>query len=182
VALRIRLELAAERIDGEGGETSTLLRELGAEVESALDEVRSLARGIYPSTLADRGLVEALRSVALRTPLPTTVLAETMPARLPRAVETTAYFCCLEAMQNALKHGRGARTLVVQLSAGNALHFDVHDDGEGFDEDREAPGAGLTNMRDRVGAVNGTLSIRSSPAGTHVTGSIPLASAARPRA
>jgi signal transduction histidine kinase len=183
VALRIRLELAAERIDGDAGQTSSLLRELGAEVETALDEVRSLARGIYPSTLADRGLVEALRSVALRTPLPTTVLAETVPQRLPRVVETTAYFCCLEAMQNALKHARGARGLEVQLSADDALRFEVRDDGEGFDEDRVAPGAGLTNMRDRVGAVNGTLSIHSSPAGgTRVAGAIPLGRAGRPPA
>jgi signal transduction histidine kinase len=176
VALRIRLELAAERLEGQGGETPALLRELGDEVEAALDEVRSLARGVYPSTLADRGLVEALRSVALRSPLPATVLAEAVPKRLPRPVETAAYFCCLEAMQNAAKHAGRAQMLMVKLSAGDELRFEVWDDGDGFDEDTAASGVGLTSMRDRVAAVGGTLSIRSSAAcGTRVAGVIPLA-------
>ena len=102
VALRIKLELAAERA-GENGGAADLLRGLGGEVEEALDEVRSLARGIYPAQLADRGLVEALRSAALRSVLPTTVLAAGV-GRYPRNIESAAYFCCLEALQNADKH------------------------------------------------------------------------------
>ena len=74
VALRIKLELAAERSIGNGA-GAALLRALGSDVEEALEEVRALARGIYPAPLADRGLVEGLRAAALRSPLPTTVLA-----------------------------------------------------------------------------------------------------------
>ena len=109
VALRIKLELAAERIDGSDHRSARLIRELGGDVDSALDEIRSLARGIYPSPLADRGLVEALRSAALQTVLPAVVHANGTRGRYPRPVESAAYFCCLEAMQNAAKHADGAK-------------------------------------------------------------------------
>ena len=104
VALRIQLELEAERINGTDHRSAELIRRLGEEVDGTLDEVRSLARGIYPSPLADRGLVEGLRSAALQAPLQTTVLATGVQTRYPREIESAAYFCCLEAMQNAAKH------------------------------------------------------------------------------
>jgi len=170
VALRIKLELAAER----GGGAADLLRALGADVEDALDEVRSLARGIYPPALADRGLVEALRSEALHSVLPTTVLAAGV-ARYPREIESAAYFCCLEAMQNAAKHASDASAVVVELSDNGALRFEVRDDGAGFEPRTVQRGVGFTSMRDRVAAVGGEVSIESRPGhGTRVSATIPL--------
>ena len=175
VALRIKLELAAERIDGSDHRSARLIRELGGDVDSALDEIRSLARGIYPSPLADRGLVEALRSAALQTVLPAVVHANGTRGRYPRPVESAAYFCCLEAMQNAAKHADGAKRLTIELSDDGVLQFDVHDDGAGFDPAKVAAGVGLTSMRDRLAAVGGDLAIvSSSGAGTRVIGRIPL--------
>jgi signal transduction histidine kinase len=173
VALRIKLELAAERA-GDNGGAAELLRGLGSEVEEALDEVRSLARGIYPAQLADRGLVEALRSVALRSVLPTTVLAAGI-GRYPRDIESAAYFCCLEALQNADKHARDATAVVVDLTDDGELCFEVRDDGVGFDPLTVTSGVGLTSMGDRLAAVGGEVTIHSRVGhGTRVSARIPL--------
>ena len=175
VALRIKLELAAERIDGADHGSAELIRQLGTEVDHTLDEVRSLARGIYPSPLADRGLVEGLRSAALQAALPTTVFATGTTQRHRREVESAAYFCCLEALQNAVKHAAGATVVVIEVEDHGDLRFEVRDDGAGFDATRAIAGVGLTSMRDRLAAVSGELAIVSAPGrGTRVIGSIPL--------
>jgi len=143
-------------------------------VEDTLDEVRSLARGIYPAALADRGLVEALRSAALRSAVPTTVLAAGV-RRYPQDVESAAYFCCLEALQNVAKHAHGAAAAVVDISDNGELHFEVRDDGDGFDPLTVTGGVGFTSMRDRVAAVGGDVTIESRPGhGTRVSARIPL--------
>jgi signal transduction histidine kinase len=174
VALRIKLELEAEEVDREDATRAATLRRLGEDVEEAIDEVRSLARGIYPAALADRGLVEALRAAALRSPLPTTVLAAGV-GRYSREIETTAYFCCLEALQNAAKHAHGAGAAVIDLSDTGTLRGEVRDDGAGFDVPATPRGSGLVNMRDRLSAVGGELAIVSSPGkGTRILIAIPL--------
>jgi signal transduction histidine kinase len=176
VALRIKLELAAERAGGARPADAAALRGLGGEVEDALEEVRSLARGIYPAPLADRGLVEGLRAAALRHPLPTTVLAAGVH-RYPAEVETAAYFCCLEALQNVAKHAVGATAAVIDLSDNGSLHVEVRDDGAGFEPADVAGGVGFVSMRDRLAAVGGELAVSSSPGrGTRITASIPLGS------
>ena len=178
VALRITLELAAERADANGDDAG-FLRRAGKEIEEALDEVRSLARGIYPGPLAARGLVEALRSAALRSALPAVVIADGV-GRYTREVEAAAYFCCLEAMQNAAKHARGASTMVIELSFNGALRFEIRDDGAGFDVAQKAGGVGLMSMSDRLLAVGGKLSIESAPEqGTHISATIPIGESAR---
>ena len=174
VALRIQLELEAEEVELEDAVRAATLRRLGEDVEEAIDEVRSLARGIYPAALADRGLVDALRAAALRSPLPTTVLAAGV-GRYPREIETTAYFCCLEALQNAAKHAHGASAAVIDLSGIESLRIEVRDDGAGFDVATALPGSGLVNMRDRLSAVDGELTTVSSPgAGTRLIITIPV--------
>ena len=173
VALRIKLELAAERA-GEDGDGAASLRALGADVDEALEEVRSLARGIYPAPLADRGLVEGLRAAALSCALPATVLAAGID-RYPRAIESAAYFCCLEALQNAAKHATGATAAVIDLSDDGDLRFEVRDDGAGFDPALVNGGVGFTSMHDRLAAVGGEVAIESRPGhGTRVTARIPL--------
>jgi signal transduction histidine kinase len=175
VALRIKLVLAAERIDADDHRSAEIIRALGADVDGALDEIRSLARGIFPSPLADRGLAEALRSAAMQAVLPATVVADNTRERYSRPVESAAYFCCLEAMQNAAKHATRATQLVIELTDNGTLQFSVQDDGEGFDAVATPPGFGLTSMRDRLAAVGGELQIVSSAAhGTRVIGRIPL--------
>jgi signal transduction histidine kinase len=96
-------------------------------------------------------------------------------------IENTIYFCCLEAVQNAAKHaGDGASVRIVLTSDANETSFLVEDDGVGFDIDHTSRGAGVTNISDRLGAVDGKLDLHSAPGvGTRVRGSIPLGRAGR---
>jgi signal transduction histidine kinase len=174
VALRIRLQLAGELLRQDPSRAAQLLSELGAEVDTALEQVRSLARGVYPSVLADRGLGEALRSTALRNPVRTTVDTDGI-GRQPPEIEAAIYFCCLEAMQNAMKHAAGVELICVTLGAAGDIRFEVRDDGSGFPSNGGSSGTGLASMRDRLAAVGGRLSIRTAPgAGTSIVGVIPV--------
>jgi signal transduction histidine kinase len=174
VALRIRLDLAGELLSENPARAEQVLGELGKEVDGALDQVRSLARGVYPSLLADSGLREALHAAALRNPVQTTVDVDGI-GRYSPDVEAAIYFCCLEAMQNAMKHGGGVKGIAVSLAARGDLRFEVRDDGAGFALDDAVSGAGITNMRDRLAAVGGILVIGSTPGkGTIVSGTVSL--------
>jgi signal transduction histidine kinase len=174
VALRIRLELAEEQMQQDPVRAKELLHHLGDQVTDALDDVRSLAKGVYPSVLVDRGLAEALRSVALRSPMPVTVDVDGGD-NYTQEVEAAAYFCCLEALQNAAKHASHATSVAISLRRNGDLRFEVSDDGPGFSPSDGDPGHGLVNMRDRVEAVGGKLDIRSAPGeGTRVIGRVPV--------
>jgi signal transduction histidine kinase len=174
VALRIRLELAEEVMGQDPRRARKMLNRLGGEIDAALDELRSLAAGVYPSLLAARGLPDALRTAALRLPVPTSVEVDGSD-RYPDEVETAAYFCCIEALQNVVKHAPDATSVTISLSRNGDLRFVVRDDGQGFAVDAATMGNGLTNMRDRTAAVGGDLEVLSSPgAGTTVMGRIPV--------
>jgi signal transduction histidine kinase len=174
VALRIRLELAEEIMGQDPVRARSLLHRLGLEVDAAIDELRSLAAGVYPSLLAARGLPDAIRSAALQSPIPARVEVDGTD-RYPEEIETAAYFCCIEALQNVAKHAVDAASVSVSLRRNGDLRFEVCDDGEGFEVKDAGTGQGLMNMRDRMASVGGNLEIRSSPgAGTEVVGTIPV--------
>jgi signal transduction histidine kinase len=174
VGLRLKLAMQTERLRrGEPAEEA-VLQQLGDEVEEAIDHIREVALGIYPSLLAERGLPDALRSVARRSPVATSVRADGV-GRYRRDVESTVYFACLEAMQNAAKHADGATEVSVALSSEGGLSFEVRDDGRGFDQAAVPPGTGLLNVRDRVMALGGSVRIESTPqTGTRVAGVLPV--------
>jgi signal transduction histidine kinase len=180
VALRVKLALAEELVQEDPARGADRLHALGDEVARTLDEIRSLARGVYPSLLAERGLPEALRAAAMGSTIDTRVSTDGV-GRYPQDVESAVYFCCLEALQNATKHASKARRITVELHDGDGLRFEVIDDGDGFDVEVHGEGAGLTNMRDRIEAVGGRLLVRSAPGGgTVVTGSVPPATGPLP--
>jgi signal transduction histidine kinase len=162
-------------MDTEPEMVKTMLEELRGDVQATLAELRELAHGIYPPLLRDRGLAEALRTASNRTVLPTEVIAEGI-GRYGSETEAAVYFCCLEAMQNAGKHAGDRASITVTITGGDEhLDFCVADDGAGFDPVAAEDGHGFVNMRDRLGAVGGTLTVESSPgAGTRIGGSIPL--------
>ncbi|WP_028060621.1 sensor histidine kinase [Candidatus Solirubrobacter pratensis] len=175
IGLRIKLSLAEELSADDPADGAKAFHQLGTDVELALDELRSLAHGVYPSLLSDRGLADAVRGMASDVPLPMH-LAISGLSRQPPEVETAVYFTCLEAAQNACKHARGATGLWVSLRQADRLRFEVHDDGAGFVPPAGAFSGGLRNMRDRIEAVGGRLTIDSAPGrGTRISGAIPLA-------
>ena len=173
VALRIELGLAEDLVRSDPERGVARLRELERGLDDALEELRALAHGVYPPLLADRGLVEALRAAAARSIIPVELAAHGV-GRFRPEVESAVYFCILEALQNALKHARGARRVVVRVDSGprDQLQFSVRDDGAGTPSLRA--GAGITNMRDRLAAVGGDVEVASTPrVGTVVRGSVP---------
>jgi signal transduction histidine kinase len=180
VALALNLRLARELADSDPAQARSVLEELAGDVQDALEEFRDLAHGIYPPLLVERGLGEGLRSVASRSPVPVRFELQGI-GRYPPEVETTVYFCCMEALQNVGKHaGAGARATVRVWEDHDGLLFEVTDDGAGFEAGAQPRGSGLENMSDRLGALGGRLSLASSPGGTRVAGAVPLSRTPRP--
>jgi signal transduction histidine kinase len=171
VALRIQLELTRDLARENG--LGKRLDALAADFDDALDELRSAAHGIYPPLLADEGLEAALREVARRSSVPLTVDFEDV-GRLSEDCETAIYYCCLEALQNVAKHAGDDAVASLRLWRDRkAVRFSVRDDGVGYVPRPGINGAGLTNMTDRMGAVGGTLRVRSRPGeGTMVEGGV----------
>jgi signal transduction histidine kinase len=175
VGLRIKLELATETVMEDPTVGKRALASVGRQVDDVLHAVRSLARGIYPSLLTERGLAEALKSAARITPAPVVVRSIGI-GRYAEEVEVAVYFSCVEALQNVLKHaGPDAECTLTLRQDGTRLCFEVRDSGVGFDLAGVQRGNGLGNMRDRVEAVRGTLTVTSSTGhGTSVWGSVPV--------
>ncbi|HXD65132.1 MAG TPA: histidine kinase [Solirubrobacteraceae bacterium] len=174
VALRMKVGLAASTLEGRDPAGAETLHELEHEIDVTIDEIRSLASGIYPPLLARAGLGDALRAAALAAALPTTVSANRI-GRYSTEVETTVYFSCSEALQNAAKHAVSATLVTISVWENRELHFEVRDDGGGFDVPTTPWGRGLTNLSDRLSAVGGTIRLESTPGqGTVLGGSIPL--------
>ena len=173
-ALRVRLALAADRFQARGdSEAGTVLAAFGDDVDRVIDEVRDLARGIYPPLLTTQGLSAALAAAGLHAAEPVTVRAGGVRRCRPD-VEIAVYFTCLAALDNAAKHAGPAQVSVSLSDSGSALHFTVCDSGAGFDPGQTQHGTGIANMRDRIAAVGGTLTVDSTPGhGTRVHGSVP---------
>jgi signal transduction histidine kinase len=177
VALAVKIRLARDAVEDEDtADAIAMLDTLKGDVQEAVAELRALAHGIFPPLLMAGGLPDALPPAASRAALPTSVIA-TGVGRYSPDIETAVYFCCLEALQNAGKHaGDGASATVRVWEDAATLHFEVADDGAGFDlAGSPAEGHGFVNMGDRLGAIDGTLEVASAPGtGTRVSGTIPL--------
>ena len=177
VALAARLRRASIATPADA---HPLLERLAGEAEEAVFALQELARGIFPSVLADQGLAAALRTQAARMPIAINVEAEPNLAgrRFERELEAALYFVALEALANVQKHAPGAAATVSLRSAQDGRHvvLEVHDDGPGFERRARSPGTGLQNMRDRVAAVGGELEIDSRlGAGTWLRAKTPIA-------
>lgn len=173
VALSVQLRLAEGLVDRDPEKTKAMLANLQTATGQAIEDLRDLARGIYPPLLADKGLVAALEAQVRKGTIDTTVEAVNV-TRYPQQVEAAVYFCALEALNNVAKYS-GAQRAQVRLARSNGdLTFEVSDDGAGFDMDRTTYGTGMRGMADRVEAIGGILEIRSTPGrGTSVAGRIP---------
>jgi signal transduction histidine kinase len=176
VALAIKAQLADVTVDQDPAQAKQILGELKADAAGALENLRDLARGIYPPLLADLGLAAALSAQASKAPLPVTVEANGIE-RFPQATEAAVYFCCLEALQNIAKYAHATRARICLQAQNGTLRFTVSDDGAGYDTSHTPPGSGQRNMADRLAALGGSLKVRSAPTqGTTITGHLPVPS------
>jgi signal transduction histidine kinase len=174
VALSVHLGLLADAA-GDPDEIGRITADLRSGLQSALDDLRALARGIYPPLLADQGLESALRAQAGKAPLPVQIDADGI-GRYPRDAEATVYFCILEALQNTAKYARASCATVALRGPDGRLEFTVTDDGAGFDPATVTDGSGLQGMADRLAAVGGGLQVLSAPGlGTTISGTLPVA-------
>ncbi|MGH2661647.1 MAG: GAF domain-containing sensor histidine kinase [Actinomycetota bacterium] len=174
VALTVQLRLAQNLAGKTAPNVADLLGKLKEQTTEALDDLRDLARGIYPPLLADQGLAAALQAQARKAPVPVEVDSDGV-GRYPQEAEAAAYFCVLEALQNIVKYADASRAVVRLTEEGGRLVFSVQDDGRGFDSATTPKGSGLQNMTDRLEALGGSVEVASSPgSGTNVTGRIPV--------
>lgn len=141
-----------------------LLREARATSSAALDDLRSVVRGIHPPALADRGLAGAVEALVVAVPLPVTVAFTPAGARFPAPLESAAYFAVAEALANVVKHAGATRAWVVghHSVAAGVLHLTVGDDGAGG---ADPDGHGLAGVRRRLAAFDGTLAVVSPRGG-----------------
>jgi signal transduction histidine kinase len=174
VALSVKLRLADGMVEHDPAKTHELLGQLQAETTETLEDLRDLARGIYPPLLADKGLSAAIEAQARKSQLDVELVSNGV-GRYDQDVEAAVYFCCLEALQNVAKYSGAKRASVAFEQKDGRLSFLVSDDGIGFDPSRVAAGLGLQGMADRIEAIGGTFAVSSAPgAGTTVTGAIPV--------
>jgi signal transduction histidine kinase len=174
VALAVRLRLARSTASKDLAQADRMLERLEGDVTDALENLRELARGVYPPLLADQGLAAAIEAQARRSPVPVRVEADGI-GRHAQELETAVYFCTLEALQNAAKYAQASEVTVSLLEDEGELVLSIRDDGGGFDRTATPLGAGLQNMSDRLAALGGTLSVRSRlGAGTTIEGHLPV--------
>jgi signal transduction histidine kinase len=173
--MAIELRLLRARLET-GRPALELIDEIDEKLATALAELRELARGIHPAILSDRGLEPALDALATRVTGVPVVCVVDLPERPPAPVEAAAYFVAAEALTNVLKYARADRATVRAFVASGELVVEIEDDGVGgADADR---GSGLRGLDDRVGALDGTVTVISAAgAGTLVRARIPLAAA-----
>lgn len=163
VAINLRLSHARSQLRSNPDEADVTLELVRHELHLAQTELRDLAHGVYPTVLTQHGLVPAIQAAADHAAIPVRLDVQDV-GRHPASVEAAFYFCVLEALQNAAKHSR-ADTVLIRLERTSAwLRFDVADDGVGLATEN-VDGVGIDNMRDRLGAVGGLLSIESTPGG-----------------
>ena len=155
------------------GDLEAELQEVAAGITDVLDELRELARGLHPATLAEGGLGPALKVLARRSTVPVDLDVRTQ-GRLPEPVEVAAYYVVSEALTNAAKHAQAATVGVDVEASDGVLRVSVRDNGVGGAD--FARGSGLVGLKDRVEALGGRIAVESAPhSGTAVRVELPLA-------
>jgi signal transduction histidine kinase len=178
VALSVKLRLAESLVPKDPAKAQAMLEDVRKETQTTLDDLRDLARGIYPPLLADKGLAAALEAQARKSPMPVDVSPDGV-RRYPQDVEAAVYFSVLEALQNAAKYAAASRTSVGLAERDGWLTFTVVDDGTGFEPTSVGRGSGLQGIADRLSALDGNVEVRSAIGeGTTIVGRVPVAAIA----
>ncbi|MFD5391817.1 sensor histidine kinase [Streptomyces sp. NPDC127074] len=177
VAMGMSLGTVEALIEKDPAKAKELLAAARTNSAEALAELRDLVRGIHPPVLAERGLGDAVRALALRMAVPVEVDVE-LAGRADEPVESAAYFAVSEVLTNAAKHAGASRMWLDVHHAEGMLRITVTDDGRGGA--RITPEGGLSGVERRLGTFDGVLAV-SSPSGgpTMVTMEIPCALSAQ---
>ena len=177
VAMGMALRTVERLLDRDPETARRLIVEVRENTSVALNEIRELVHGIHPPVLAERGLADAIRVVALDCPLDVEVAAD-LPGRLDPPVESSAYFAVRELLTNAVKHSGAAWIRIAVHHCDELLTISVHDDGHGGAD--LAGGTGLLGVRRRLGTFDGVLDVRSPVGGpTTLTMEIPCVLSSR---
>jgi len=163
VALTVKLRLLAQLVERDAEKAKSMASDLQSDANEALEQLRDLARGIYPPLLADQGLVAALEAQARKASVPTEVRSDGI-GRYPQDAEAAVYFCVLEALNNVAKYAGATRAEVTLAQTNGQLSFAVIDDGQGFDLAETTYGTGVQGMADRLDAIGGSLQVISRKA------------------
>ncbi|MEV5610350.1 histidine kinase [Streptomyces sp. NPDC052225] len=175
VAMGMTLDAAEHRLAEDPEAVRALLAEARASSVAALQELRDLVRGIHPPVLADRGLADAVRSLALLSPLTAEVTID-LPARPEPPVESAVYFAIAETVTNAAKHADAERLWIdiAYDTERTALRVSVGDDGRGGAD--PSRGTGLAGVERRLATFDGILAVRSPAGGpTQISMEVPCA-------
>jgi signal transduction histidine kinase len=172
IGLRIRADLAETALSRDPAKAEGAVSRIATEAEAAIADLRSLARGIYPAALTAAGPAAALRDLGAVLPVRIEVREHDF-GRHRAPVEAAVYFCCAEAIQNAVKHAGAALVRIDLVEGEQELRFTVADDGH-WVEPAESVGTGIAGMHDRIAAVGGEVRVRGGAEGTVVEGRIPL--------
>jgi signal transduction histidine kinase len=164
VAAALHARTAHRLLSTQYEQVDVILARLVDDLHEVSSELRDLTQGIHSPGLAEHGLEAALRAAAARSPLRTVVTVDGL-TRYQQEIETNVYFCCLEGLQNAIKHAGDGATVTIGLSGHNGLSFDIRDDGAGCSPHQIADGHGLRNMRARLASIGGTLTVHAEPGG-----------------
>jgi signal transduction histidine kinase len=174
VALALKAKLADSLVGRDETKAHEMLGQVQTDLRDALENLRDLARGIYPPLLADQGLAAALAAQARKSAVPTTVESDGI-GRYPQESEAAVYFCTLEALQNVAKYAQASHAVVRLGALDGYLSFSIEDDGVGFDPKLNGYGTGMQGMSDRLAALGGELRVTSTPGGgTLLQGSVPV--------
>jgi signal transduction histidine kinase len=174
VALAVQARIAEGVAGADPDKARELLHHLQEGLQETLDDLRDLARGIYPPLLADQGLVAAIEAQARRATMSVTIEASEV-GRYSQEAEAAVYFCVLEALQNVAKYAKVPTATVHLWGGSSVVGFEVRDEGRGFDQSTSADGTGVQGMRDRLAALGGELTVNSAPGrGTSVAGALPV--------
>jgi signal transduction histidine kinase len=173
IAVGLSLATVDSLMESDPVSARAMLAQARETSSAALTELRQLVRGIHPPVLSERGLVDAVRAIALDCPVPVDVTAD-LPGRPPAPVESAAYFAVCEALANASRHAGADRVHVDIGYDGSRLRLVVTDDGHGGAD--PSRGTGLAGIRRRLGTFDGTLEVHSPVGGpTEVKVEIPCA-------
>jgi len=164
VALVVNFRVAHTLSGRAPARAHAVLVEQERAVDNAITSLRDLSRGIYPQVLTEAGVAAAVRDVVDSSIIPVAVLDGGI-GRQGAELETALYFCCVEAVQNAVKHAAPGRIEVELTRLGDRIVLRVRDDGRGFDVAAVLAAGGLGNLRDRVDSVGGNLVVRTNEAG-----------------